>query len=217
MTDVQVAAPVFGEAFRAELATLFRWRRDVRRFRTDPVPDALLHALIALAATAPSVGFSQPARFVRVGDTARRDAVVAEFERCNRAALAAYDGTKRRLYASLKLAGLHEAPVHLAIFADTSTVRGSGLGRAQMPETLAYSVVAAVQTFALAARANGIGVGWVSILDPERIHAILAVDDAWHLIAYVCVGYPVEEHADRELVRAGWEADEPAAAQLTER
>jgi len=217
VTDVQIAPPAFGDAFRAELALLFRWRRDVRRFRTDPVPDALLHSLIALAATAPSVGFSQPARFVRVGDAARRAAVVAEFERCNRAALDAYDGTKRERYAALKLAGLREAPVHLAIFADTSTTRGSGLGRAQMPETLAYSVVAAVQTFALAARANGIGVGWVSILDPECVRAILAVDEAWHLVAYVCVGFPIEEHADRELVRAGWEAEEPAAALLTER
>jgi 5,6-dimethylbenzimidazole synthase len=86
-----------------------------------------------------------------------------------------------------------------------------------MPETLAYSVVAALQTFALAARAYGLGVGWVSILDPEAIHRILSVDPAWRFIAYLCVGYPTEEHADRELARAGWETADPAATQLITR
>jgi 5,6-dimethylbenzimidazole synthase len=86
-----------------------------------------------------------------------------------------------------------------------------------MPETLAYSVVAAVQTFALAARAYDIGVGWVSILDPQRIRAIVEVDDAWRLVAYLCLGYPVEEHEDRELVRAGWEETDPAPTTVIER
>jgi 5,6-dimethylbenzimidazole synthase len=86
-----------------------------------------------------------------------------------------------------------------------------------MPETLAYSVVAAVQTLSLAARAEGIGVGWVSIVDPERIHEILAVDGSWRLIAYLCVGYPIEEHEDRELARVGWEDADPASTVLLER
>jgi 5,6-dimethylbenzimidazole synthase len=209
--------PFFSDAFRTELEALFRWRRDVRRFHPTPVDDALLLHLIALAATAPSVGYSQPARFVRVADPARRAAAIAEYARCNRRALDAYAGSKRQLYASLKLAGLREAPVHLAVFSDESTVRGSGLGRLQMPETLAYSAVTAVQTLALAARAFGIGVGWVSILDPDRIRTILDVDDEWRLVAYLCIGYPIEEHDDRELARAGWERADPAAIRLLER
>ena len=114
-------------------------------------------------------------------------------------------------------AGLREAPVHLAVFADESTGRGSGLGRRQMPETIAYSVVAAVQTLSLAARAEAIGVGWVSIIDPLRVREILDVDEAWRLIAYLCVGYPVEEHEDRELVRVGWENADPASISMLER
>jgi 5,6-dimethylbenzimidazole synthase len=209
--------PVFSDAFRAQLELLFRWRRDVRRFRPDPVDSGLLEHLIELSASAPSVGFSQPARFVTVDDPARRAAIVAEYERSNGAALASYAGSKSVLYASLKLAGLREAPVHLACFADDATERGSGLGRMQMPETLAYSVVAALQTLALAARAYGLGVGWVSILDPLRVHEIIDVAAEWRFIAYLCIGFPVEEHDDRELTRAGWEDVEPAAARLIRR
>jgi 5,6-dimethylbenzimidazole synthase len=212
-----MTAPVFSEAFRAELELLFRWRRDVRRFEQRPVDPALVSRLIDVTATAPSVGFSQPARFVNVADAGRRRAIVAEYERCNSEALATYSGSQAALYAQLKLAGLREAPVHLAVFADEATPRGSGLGRLQMTETLAYSVVAAVYTLCLAARASALGVGWVSILDPERVRAIMDVADDWHFIAYLCIGYPVEEHDDRELVRAGWERPDPASTLLFER
>ncbi len=196
---------------------MFRWRRDVRRFAERPVDPALLRDLIGLTAWAPSVGYSQPARFVQVSDPARREAVAVEYERCNGDALASYSGARAALYASLKLAGLRNAPVQLATFADEGTPRGSGLGQLQMPQTLSYSVVAAVQTFALAARAYGLGVGWVSILDPQRIRHIMDVDPAWRFIAYLCVGYPVEEHIDRELARAGWETSDPAAADVIQR
>jgi len=210
-------APIFSAAFRAELATLLRWRRDVRRFAARPVDAGIVEHLVALSASAPSVGFSQPARFVAVDDPARRAAVVAEYERCNAAALATYAGAKAERYAALKLAGLREAPVQLAVFADETTSRGSGLGRLQMPETLAYSVVTAIQTLALTARASGLGLGWISILDPAAIVRIVDVDAGWKFIAYLCLGYPVEEHEDRELVRAGWEDTDPAGSQLIRR
>ena len=212
-----MTAPVFSEAFRAELELLFQWRRDVRRFSPRPVDLELLRRLIAVTATAPSVGYSQPARFVHVADPARRAAIVAEYERCNSEALATYTGSQAELYARLKLAGLREAPVHLAVFSDEGTARGSGLGRLQMTETLAYSVVAAVYTLCLAARADAVGVGWVSILDPQRVHAILDVEADWRFVAYLCVGYPVEEHDDRELVRVGWERPDPASTVVLER
>ncbi|MBK1668124.1 5,6-dimethylbenzimidazole synthase [Rhodovibrio sodomensis] len=197
--------PRFDAAFRRQLAQLFAWRRDVRRFRTDPLPEGTLDALIREATLAPSVGYSQPWRFVTVRDPDRRAAIVANFERRNAEALSAYTGARAEAYAGLKLSGLREAPEHLAVFAAETTERGHGLGRQTMPETLRYSVVTAVYTFWLAARAEGIGVGWVSILDPEEVRRALEVPESWTLVAYLCVGYPLEEHGDPELARHGWE------------
>ncbi len=217
LRKLTVAGPLFSDAFRADLETLIRWRRDVRRFTGRAVDAALVEHLVALSTFAPSVGYSQPARFVRVDAPERRAAMVAEFERANAEALASYEGDRRAHYATLKLAGLRDAPVHLAAFADTSTERGSMLGRFQMAETLAYSVVTALQTFALAARAYDLGVGWVSIVDPARVLEIVDVDRSWTFIAYLCVGYPAEAHLDRELARAGWESHDPRAGALLER
>jgi 5,6-dimethylbenzimidazole synthase len=210
-------APIFDAAFQERLEDLFRWRRDVRRFRTDPIDGALVEKLVGVAALAPSVGYSRPWRFVRVDDPVRRDAVRSAFERCNAEALGGYTGERARLYATLKLAGLNDAPVQLAVFNDDDTTRGHGLGRRTMPEMLRYSTVTAVYTFWLAARAHGIGAGWVSILDPDAVHAALDVPPSWSLVAYLCVGLPVEEHADPELERAGWEMPDDAAAVLTRR
>ncbi len=209
--------PLFDDAFRARLDDLFAWRRDVRRFRRDPVADGLLEACLAAASLSPSVGNSQPWRFVRVRDGARRAAVAASFARCNAAAAAAYPDARAEHYRRLKLEGLSEAPEHLAVFCDRATEAGHGLGRASMPEMLPYSVVGAVQTFWLAARARGLGVGWVSILEPEAVVAALDVPEAWSLVAYLCVGFPQEEHADPELVRHGWQDRDPRGARFTER
>ncbi|MBD8907409.1 5,6-dimethylbenzimidazole synthase [Methylorubrum zatmanii] len=209
--------PAFDDAFRAQLATLLAWRRDVRRFRADPVDEATLRTCLDLAALAPSVGNSQPWRFVRVADVGRRAKVIESFERCNAAACESYSNERRNLYARLKLAGLREAPVHLAVFCDSGTQAGHGLGRATMPEMLRYSVAACIHAFWLAARAHGLGVGWVSILEPGIVARALDVPESWDLVAYLCVGLPVEEHADPELVRHGWQARRPDAAQLHER
>ena len=198
--------PIFDSAFRDRLAKLFAWRRDVRRFRPDPVPSPLIEELLGLAALAPSVGNSQPWRFVSVETPVARQAVIANFSACNAAALASYEGERAALYASLKLSGLCEAPVHLAVFCDHATAAGSGLGQKTMPETLDYSVVAAIHTFWLFARAKNLGVGWVSILDPKEVCRTLDVPAPWKLIAYLCVGFPQEEHLDPELERQAWQA-----------
>lgn len=195
----------FDDAFRDELEQLFRWRRDVRRFKNDPVDPALIRHLLKLADLAPSVGLSQPWRFVEVSGEDARKTIQASFERCNAQALEGYEGDDKALYARLKLEGLRDAPVQFAVFSDEETLKGKGVGRQTMPETLRYSVVAAVYTFWLAARAAGLGVGWVSILEPEVLGKALDVPDAWTLVAYLCVGYPIEEHLDPELERAGWE------------
>ena len=198
--------PRFGPDFTAAFRDLVLWRRDVRRFRTDAVPEALVARMIDLACHAPSVGNCQPWRFVLVDDLTRREAVRASFRSANQSALEGYEGETRALYARLKLEGLEAAPVQLAVFADEATERGAGLGRRTMPETLRYSVVGAVHTLWLAARAEGIGVGWVSILEPDVVTEALDVPADWTLVAYLCVGWPVEEHLDPELERAGWQA-----------
>lgn len=196
--------PQFDEAFRAGLRDLFAWRRDVRRFRADPIDPAAIADLLAQADLAPSVGDSRPWRWTDVSSPDRRAAMRANFERANAAALASYEGERARLYASLKLAGLDRAPVQFAVFCDRGASRGHGLGRATMPETLDYSVVGSIMVFWLAARAAGIGVGWVSILDPAQARADLGQPENHALVAYLCVGYPEEEHMDPELVRRGW-------------
>jgi len=158
--------PIFSPVFRRELEMLFRWRRDVRRFETAPVSERLVSQIIRAAATAPSVGLSEPWRFVRVSTIEARKAVVANFEEMNALALAAQPAEKRATYARLKLAGLNEAPIQLAVFSDEGTPQGGGLGIATMPEMRRYSVVCAVMQMWLAARAQGLGIGWVSIDDP---------------------------------------------------
>lgn len=205
------APPQFDNRFRVQLRQLLAWRRDVRRFRTTPVSPDTLSGLIEIACSAPSVGLSQPWRFVIVDDPGRRGLIVDEFRRCNAAALKAYPSNVAAGYARLKLAGLQEAPCHLAVFADRETEQGRSLGRATMPEAADYSAVAAILTMWLAARAEGIGLGWVSILSPARVTAILSVPDEWRFIGYLCIGYPKEDSEQPELEREGWESRRPMA------
>jgi 5,6-dimethylbenzimidazole synthase len=195
----------FDDAFRTRLHDLLVWRRDVRRFRPDALPAGMLDRLIEAACLAPSVGLSQPWRFVVVDDPVRRHAIAENFAFCNAVALKSYSGERAARYATLKLAGLREAPCHLAVFADRATETGHGLGRRTMPEMAEYSVVTAIYTMWLAARAEDIGMGWVSILDPERVKAILDVPQGWRFIGYFCLGYPQAESDSPELERAGWE------------
>ena len=206
--DVGALAPQpasFDEAFRARLRDLLVWRRDVRRFRREPLPDGVVEALIELGCLAPSVGLSQPWRFVIVENAAMRAAVRENFARCNAQALVAQAPQRAQLYARLKLAGLDEAPAHFAVFADRTTAQGHGLGRHTMPEMIDYSTVTAVHTIWLAARAQGVGMGWVSILDPGTVATILDVPAEWKFIGYFCLGYPQVDDTVPELEQAGWE------------
>ncbi len=195
----------YGPEFRAELADLMRWRRDVRRFREGPVPDAILDRCLSAFQWAPSVGLSEPWRLVWVESPAIRAAVLANFEAANTQALTGYHGEKAKLYSCLKLSGLREAPLQLALFCDDATEKGARLGTLTMPETRAYSAVAALTLFWLAARAEGLGLGWVSILDPDRLKADLGVNANWRLIGYFCLGWPAAESETPELQDAGWE------------
>lgn len=209
--------PLFPPAFRDDLIALMTWRRDVRSFRREPLPDGTLERLVAIACLAPSVGLSEPWRFVTVDDPGRRAAVKRNFEAANARALADQETDRRELYARLKLAGLQDAPLQIAVFADHATPQGFGLGRRTMPEAVTQSVVIAIHTLWLAARADGIGMGWVSILDPGRMAADLDVPGEWRFVGYVCLGYPAEEDDRPTLERAGWESRRDPACRIIRR
>lgn len=206
--------PKFDAAFRRTLLDLLKWRRDVRRFERSPLPAGAIERLIAIACLSPSVGLSEPWRFVLVEDEARRAAIRQCFEACNAEALRAQAPDRAALYARLKLAGLDDAPCQLSVFADHGTAQGRGLGRATMPETLDYSVAIAIHTLWLAARAEGLGLGWVSILDPARVKAILEVPEAWTFIGHLCIGFPLAEDDMPALEREGWEHRRPPRGTL---
>ncbi len=211
MAEGHAKAPAL-RVSREGLRTLLTWRRDVRRFRTEPLEPGLLDSLLDFAALAPSVGLSQPWRFVHVRSPEKRALVRKNFAATNADALGGYDGERAALYSRLKLSGLDDAPVQLAVFVDSDPEQGAGLGRRTMPEALFYSVIIAIHTLWLAARIEGVGLGWVSILDPVLLGADLEVPPAWRLVAYLCIGYPAEESDTPELERSGWErrADTPA-------
>ena len=201
-----MTSPQFSPAFHDQLDELFVWRRDVRHFETRPLNEGLLDILLDQASLAPSVGNSQPWRFVRVTSPKRRAAIISHVESENSRAATLYEDQSRIAYDALKLHGLNEAPEHIAVFCDPAPQEGHGLGRQTMPETLAYSVVMAIHTLWLAARARGVGMGWVSILDPAAVTQMLGVPSHWTFIGYLCLGYPQEAHDVPELERRGWQA-----------
>jgi 5,6-dimethylbenzimidazole synthase len=196
----------FSATERSALYRALRERRDVRAgYLPRPLDDATLYRLLSAAHQAPSVGFMQPWRFIVVRNEDLRKAVHEIFERSNSAAANRYQGDQKELYARLKLEGLLEAPQHLCVVCDDESQRGHFLGRNSMPETAIYSVVCAIQNLWLAARAESIGVGWVSILEPAAIKELLRIPPGAQLVAYLCVGY-VREFADvPDLERDGWE------------
>ncbi|GAA0568436.1 5,6-dimethylbenzimidazole synthase [Caenispirillum bisanense] len=200
------AVPRFDPAFRERLKDLIAWRRDIRHFKPDPVDPALVEEMINLACQSPSVGNSQPWRFVLVDDPTLRVRVRANFAAANSEALHEYEGERARLYATLKLSGLDQAPVQIAVFCDHTNAVGGGLGSRTMPQTLAHSVAGAVTLMALAARAWDLGIGYVSIFDPQRLCEDLEVPPDWEFVAYLCVGWPaIPEDLVPELQRRGWQ------------
>ncbi|MCK0142911.1 5,6-dimethylbenzimidazole synthase [Aliiroseovarius sp. F20344] len=196
----------FSDEFQSDLEDLMRWRRDVRRFRTDPVDEALLTRCLDAFLMAPSVGLSEPWRLIRVSSNGARKAALENFKAANAEALSGYSGEKAQLYSGLKLSGMEDAPVQFAIFCDETTDKGAGLGAKSMPEMRRYSVVSAIMLFWLAVRSRGLGLGWVSILDPEQLARDLDVPKSWSLVGYFCLGWPEEATDSPELEKAGWES-----------
>lgn len=209
--------PFFEAEFREQLRQLFRWRRDVRHFREDPVREDELLELLQTAHAAPSVGNSQPWRIIRVTDPDIRQAVASHVDHCNREAAQKYEVAEQQEYRKLKLHGLREAPVQLAFYCDRTAEAGRGLGRQTMARTLEWSVVMAIHSLWLAARARGLGLGWVSILEPAALGELLGVAPEWELVGYICLGYPLEAEEQPELERLRWQPRLPLSDILFER
>ncbi|RJG56185.1 5,6-dimethylbenzimidazole synthase [Sphingobium terrigena] len=207
---MNAAPPRFDAAFAAQLDMLLRWRRDVRHFRPDPVAPADMDGLLAATALAPSVGNAQPWRFVRIASSTLRQALADHVDTEVARAAERYVGTDREArYRALKLHAVAQAPELMAVYCDEAPCAGHGLGIATMPEMLRYSTVMAIHTLWLAARARGIGMGWVSILDPVQVNVMLDVPAPWSLIALLCIGYPSDDSATPELEQRDWQAREP--------
>lgn len=196
----------FSPTFPDEFDRLMRLRRDVRHFVADRAPDpVLIEQALSTFRLAPSVGLSEPWRIVLVTSPGARAKARANFQQTNAEALAGYAGDDARRYATLKLAGFDDAPTQLVVCCDEATTKGRGLGAGTMPEMRAYSCVAAVTQFWLALRAVGLGLGWVSILDPTRLLHDLDLPADWRLIGYFCIGYPRTTSETPELESLGWE------------
>jgi len=184
-------------------------RRDVRRFRPDPVSDEVLYRVLDAAHHAGSVGFMQPWNFVVIRSSEMKQQVNELFLQENERAAANYSGQRKELYESLKLAGIVEAPVNVVVTCDRQRRGPAVLGRNTMPDTDLYSTCCAIQNLWLAARAEGIGVGWVSILEPEGVKRLLGIPPDIVLVAYLCLGVPVRFEERPMLETAGWETRTP--------
>lgn len=188
------------EALHAVIAA----RRDVRRFRPDPVPDELLRRVLDAAHQAPSVGHSQPWRFVVVTESATRDraAVLADRERLRQAGLLTPDRQTRLL--DLQLEGIREAPLGIVVACDRRLPAEGVLGRATYPDSDLWSCAAAIQNLWLAARAEGLGMGWVTLFRPQDIADLLGLPDGVATLGWLCLGWPDERPPDPGLERQGW-------------
>jgi 5,6-dimethylbenzimidazole synthase len=191
--------------------TLFN-RRDVRsQFRPDPVPEDVLARVLYAAHHAPSVGFMQPWNFTLVTDTEVKEKVHYLYEQANEAAASEFEDERQKQYRQLKLAGILDAPLNICVTCDRDRAGPVVLGRQQMPEMDLFSSVCAVQNLWLAARAEGLGVGWVSIMDPNDLKRVLGIPEAIVPIAYLCVGYVDHFFETPELANKGWRQRLPLA------
>ena len=195
----------FSAAERDGVYKCIHKRRDVRgQFLPDPIPDEILARILGAAHHAPSVGFMQPWDFIVVRDAAVKRKVRDAFEVANGEAAAMFGGDRQRTYRALKLQGIVEAPAGICVTCDRQRTGPAVIGRTHQPEMDLYSAVCAVQNLWLAARAENIGVGWVSILRPADLRDALGIPPSIRPIAYLCAGY-VSHFLDKpELETAGW-------------
>ena len=194
----------FDEQEREAVYRVIRERRDVRRFKSDPISDPILGRILTAAMQAPSVGYSQPWNFILVKDKATRGRIHEAFLRANEEAKKMFPGERGEKYASLKLEGILDSALNICVTCDRKRFGPAVLGRTAQPDMDLYSAVCAVQNLWLAARSEGIGVGWVSIIKPEELSAIMKLPEGVVPIAYLCVGYTDSFAPEPELKTAGW-------------
>ncbi|WP_417205347.1 5,6-dimethylbenzimidazole synthase [Antarctobacter sp.] len=208
MTQPAIAperARQFTPTERRALYDVINARRDVRNeFLPDPVAPDMLRRVLEAAHAAPSVGFMQPWNFILIRDAARRQAVHRAFEAANAEAQAMFQGEKRAQYAALKLEGILKAPLNIAVTCDRARGGKVVLGRTHNRDMDLYSTVCAVQNLWLAARAEGLGVGWVSIFRQEDMRGLLDLPETVEVVAYLCVGHIEEAFGQPELQARGW-------------
>jgi 5,6-dimethylbenzimidazole synthase len=195
----------FSEAEKRGLYKAIYERRDVRdHFLPAPIPDDLLHKLLDAAHHAGSVGFMQPWSFIVIRSPEVKERVKVLFEQANTAAAAVFEGERRRMYSRMKLEGICEAPINVCVTCDPTRNGPHVLGRNTIRETDVYSTCCAIQNLWLAARAEGIGVGWVSIFDPVELRVILRIPSHIVVVAYLCLGYVSEFLSRPQLETIGW-------------
>ena len=194
----------FSAADREVLYRVIERRRDVRAFRPDSIPSETLYRILSAAHHAPSVGLMQPWNFIVIQDTGTKARIKEIFLRENEKAAAHYSGPRGMLYRSLKLEGIEDAPVNVCVTCDRTRGGPHVLGRNTIIDTDLFSTCCAIQNLWLAARVEGIGVGWVSILDNDELRAILGIPKPVVPVAYLCIGYAQEFLDEPELQRRGW-------------
>jgi nicotinate-nucleotide--dimethylbenzimidazole phosphoribosyltransferase len=201
-------------AARDGLYETIHGRRDIRRFRPDPVDDAVLLRILAAAHAAPSVGHSQPWRFVLVQDPATREraAWLADRERLAQAAQMEPEATSHLL--DLKLEGIREAPTGVIVCCDRRVPAAGVLGRATFVDADLWSCACAIENLWLAARAEGVGVGWVTLFQPTDLSALVGLPEQVVPLGWLCVGWPDERPPDPGLERAAWSQRLPLDAIL---
>ncbi|GGA49028.1 5,6-dimethylbenzimidazole synthase [Dyella nitratireducens] len=200
----------FTDEERAGLYRAIRERRDVRsQFLPDPIAPDVLARLLKAAHHAPSVGFMQPWDFIVIDSLDVKRAVKALYEQANADAASNYDGDRATQYRRLKLEGIVDSPINLCITCDRQRGGPHVLGRNTMLDTDLFSTCLAVQNLWLAARAEGIGVGWVSIVEPARLAETLQLPAQVYPLAYLCLGYVSEFLPRPELEMAGWRSRLP--------
>ena len=208
-TGLKPAGP-FSDAERAAVYRAIFQRRDVRgQFLPDPIGDEVLARLLQAAHAAPSVGLMQPWNFILIRSPEVRAEIRAAFAQANDEARAMFPAERQALYSELKLEGITESPLNLCITCDRARGGAVVLGRTHDRDTDLYSTVCAVQNLWLAARAEGIGVGWVSIFRDADLRRILRLPDHVVPVAYLCLGHVRELYDQPELQARGWAARKP--------
>lgn len=179
-------------------------RRDVRRFVSSPLPGDAVERILLAAHHAPSVGFMQPWNFILIRQPKTRKLIKEAFLLARNQEAEQFSGERKKLYLSLKLEGIEEAPLNICVTCDSTRHGPAVLGRSLVPQTDLYSTCCAIQNLWLAARAEGLGVGWVSILSEKRLKEILRIPSHITVVGFLCVGYPARFEPKPELETAGW-------------